>query len=487
MNASRGMGLVDAAVGSALVLIVFVALLGLLRTSLLVSSAAKLKAGATAVGTTQMEYIRSLSYDTVGTVGGIPAGPVAQYATTTMNGIPYVVRTLVQYVDDPKDGLGSSDSNSITTDYKRVRVTVTYLFREEEREVAIVSNVVPPSIESTTGGGTLRINVVNAPGLAVAGASVRVVNPSLSPTVDVTTFTNIDGAALFPGAPTSTDYQITVTKDGYSTANTYDQDSENQSPTPGHLTVAVNQTTASTFAIDLLSTFSIATFFPVSATSTADTFDSAARVTNMTNVVLQGGAVTLVQDMLAAYITPGSFRSTLITHPYLVTWENISFASALPSGTAARVRVLDEGGAVIPDSLLPGNGAGFTSSPISLTGLSTTTYPSLILAGELSTQVPSVAPQLLDWTVNATAGPIPAPNVPFTITGDKKRGSTGGGSAIFKTTISSTTDALGVWTLPVEWDVYTLVLSGFDLIDPPGPATFTLEPGSTTEAVLIVE
>ncbi|HEY1041937.1 MAG TPA: hypothetical protein VGE48_00730, partial [Candidatus Paceibacterota bacterium] len=93
MQPMRGMSLVDVIVGSALVLIVFVALLGLLRTSLLVSSSAKAKAGATAVATTQMEYIRSLDYATVGTIGGIPAGPVAQYATTTMNGIPYAVRT----------------------------------------------------------------------------------------------------------------------------------------------------------------------------------------------------------------------------------------------------------------------------------------------------------------------------------------------------------------------------------------------------------
>lgn len=59
MNAPRGMSLVDVIVGTALILIVFLALLGLLRASLLISSSSKAKAGATAIATTQMEYIRS--------------------------------------------------------------------------------------------------------------------------------------------------------------------------------------------------------------------------------------------------------------------------------------------------------------------------------------------------------------------------------------------------------------------------------------------
>ncbi|MDP2815231.1 MAG: hypothetical protein Q8O19_00955, partial [Rectinemataceae bacterium] len=171
MNAPRGMSLIDVIIGIALILIVFLGLLGLLRASLLISSSSKAKAGATAIAITQMEYIRSLSYDSVGTIGGIPAGPVEQYATTTMNGIPYAVRTLVQYVDDAKDGSGAGDTNGIPTDYKRVRVATTYQFRGEERQIVIVSNVVPPSIETTAGGGTLRVNVVDAIGAPVAGAS----------------------------------------------------------------------------------------------------------------------------------------------------------------------------------------------------------------------------------------------------------------------------------------------------------------------------
>jgi hypothetical protein len=482
----RGMSLVDVIVGSALVLIVFLALLGLLRASLLISSSAKAKAGATAVATTQMEYLRSLPYDSVGTVGGIPTGPVAQYATTTVNGIPYAVRTLVQYVDDPKDGSGGSDSNGITTDYKRVRVATTYTFRGNTREVALVSNVAPPSIETTTNGGTLRVRVADAAGAPVQGASVRVYNPSLTPSVDVTTFTDIAGEILFPGAATSTGYRIAVTKDGYSSAETYARDATNQNPTPGYLTVSRNQTTTGTFAIDLLSTFVLSTFTPITATSSLDTFDTTALVTGLSGVMQGSGAFSL-QAAEGGYVASGSLRSVPFAFSYLSRWTSAAFSFALPAGTNVRVRVYDAAGTLLPDSALPGNASGFTTSPIGLTTLSTTTYPSLVLGAELSTANPLATPQLLDWTLAADVGPVPAPNVAFTLTGAKKKGTTGAGAPIYKTVVSTTTDATGIQTLRLEWDEYVLSVPGRTLVSPATLVPYTLDPGTTTSVSLILQ
>src|ERR1043166_8035168 len=108
---ARGMSLVDVLVGTALVLIVFAGLFGILRASVQVSGLAKLKAAATTIASSQMEYIRSLSYDAIGTDGGIPAGSIAQSTTTTNAGLPFKVRTYIEYADDPKDGTGASDSH----------------------------------------------------------------------------------------------------------------------------------------------------------------------------------------------------------------------------------------------------------------------------------------------------------------------------------------------------------------------------------------
>src|SRR6185437_939415 len=107
----RGMTLIDILVGSAVTLMIFLAVYGLLRASAQVSTLASETAAATAIANSQMEYIRSLSYDSIGTVGGIPAGLIAQNATTTEDNIDYAVRTFIDYYDDPADGTGSSDTN----------------------------------------------------------------------------------------------------------------------------------------------------------------------------------------------------------------------------------------------------------------------------------------------------------------------------------------------------------------------------------------
>jgi len=180
----------DVIIGTALMLIIFVALNGLLRTSLLIASLAKTKSIATTAAGSQMEYIRSLTYDSVGTLGGIPAGVVPQNATTTINGLAVGIRTFIEYADDPADGTGAADTNGITTDYKRIKVTASYEAAGQFRTIDVVSNYAPPGLETTTNGGTLQVQVVSAVGAPVSGASVRILNSSINPTVDVTTFSD---------------------------------------------------------------------------------------------------------------------------------------------------------------------------------------------------------------------------------------------------------------------------------------------------------
>ncbi|MBU1292640.1 carboxypeptidase-like regulatory domain-containing protein [Patescibacteria group bacterium] len=487
MTVQRGMTLIDVLVGSALVLIVFLTLLGLLRASLLISSSSKAKAGATAVATTQMEYLRSLPYASVGTVGGIPAGNIPQTATTTMNGIPYTIRTFVAYVDDVKDGTGVSDSNGITTDYKKAKVAVTYVFRETVREVALISNIAPPSIETTAGGGTLRVNVVDAVGVPVSGASVRIQNTSLAPTVDVTTFSDVSGAATFPGAPTSTEYQISVTKSGYSSAETYVRDATNQNPTPGYLTVVGDQTTSGTFSIDALVPFTLRTLYPIRSASQSDTFSGSAGLLSMTNTQVSGGALQLAGSV-GSYAASGSARSTTTTPAYLSAWTNVSGALTADTGTTVRVHVGDADGVLIPDAVLSGNATGFSAFPISLSTVSTSTYPSLTLVTELTTNNASSTPEILEWGFVYDEGPIPVPDVPFTLTGAKKKGTTGEGAAIYKTIVSTTTDATGARYIPIEWDVYTLSeVTGYTVSSSSVASPYTLTPGVPFDVSLFLE
>jgi len=481
---TRGMTLIDVLVGSALVLIIFLGLFAIIRASLAVSTTARLKSTATAIAETSMEYARSLDYDVLGTVGGIPSGVMPQYATTTSQGTVFVTRTFIAYVDDPADGIGASDSNTITSDYKHVKVSITYVANGTAREIVLASNFAPPSIETTTNGGTLQISVVNATGAAVAGASVRVVNSSISPAVDVTTFSDATGVVQLPGAATSTQYQIYVSKPGYSSAQTYVRDATNANPTPGYFTVVKSVTTAGTFAIDVLSSVTIRTFTPIAPAVTTDLFTDASKIVSTANTTVTGGALTL-SGTVGTYPGSGEALASTTAPSYIASWTNASTTRSVPAGTSAKVFVVDSTGTFLPDAVLAGNSAGFTGT-ITLSGVSTTTYPALALTVAFTSSDPNVAPSLLDWGIGYTAGPLPFPNAAVTLTGAKTIGSTSGGASLFKTTTATTTDASGVRTLSLEWDSYTLSITGHTIISSSPEVPLEVLPGATIDARIIL-
>ncbi len=476
----RGFGLIDVIVGVALMLILFLALFGVLRASLMLSTFAKAKAAAVELASTQMEYLRGLSYDAIGTVGGIPAGTVPQTATSTVDGVTYVTNTFIEYYDDPADGLGVNDTNGITTDYKIGEVTVSYSIGGLAKSVVLVSNFAPPGIESNTSGGTLALHVVNAGGIGVSGASVHIVNASTSPTIDFTTFTNTSGFVTIGGAATSSEYQIYVSRAGYSSAQTYARTSQNVNPNPGYLTVIMDQTTSATFAIDLLASLTLSTFSPAATTAFSDTFADTSNLSGEMNTQVAGGALVLTSQSLA-----GSALSIPIAPNGLDGWGILSADISTPSGTSAIVRVADATGNPLPDTVLAGNSEGFSTFPVSLTGIATSSYPELTLLAALTSNSTTTTPSLLDWSLSYTTGPLPLPNVTFTLTGTKTIGTDASSTPIYKTVVTDSTGATGQKTESLEWDAYTLTL-GVPLIESCPSTPYQLAPGTATSTALIV-
>ncbi len=486
MNTVRGMSLIDVIVGTAIILLVFLSLFGILQASLRVSMFVKSESTALAIANNQIEYIRSLPYNSVGTISGIPSGTIPQNATTTEDGVSYGVRTFIEYYDDPADGLGSNDINGITTDYKKIKVVVTYYTTaNQQRQVVLNSIDIPPGVETTTNGGTLEIIVVNATGAPLSGATVQITNASTSPAVNLTTFTDTSGIVDLPGAQTSTQYAITVSKAGYSTAQTYARDATNQNPTPGYLTVVQGQTTSSTFAIDVLGQIKMQTFSPITSGSFSDTFTDTSKLSAQTNTTASGNTLTL-SDTSGSYASTGTATSISINPAYLYSWGSVSVSPSTPSGTSEVVQVLDGSGNLIPDTVLPGNSTGFSSSSISLSGVSTTTYPALELKATLATNSGSATPQLSSWGVSYTYGPVPLPNVAFTLTGAKTIGTTGSGLPIYKTVVSTTTGSTAVNSITLEWDSYKLAVSKYDIEDACEAPPYSLSPGtSLTESLIL--
>jgi hypothetical protein len=485
------MSLIDVIVGTAIMLVVFLSIFGAFKLSIDLIYSTKAKVGAVALVADRLEYIRSLPYASVGTVGGIPSGNLPQVATSTLNGITYVMSTLVQYVDDPADGTGNSDSNGITADYKLVKVEADWMIRTSSRATSAVTTVTPVGLETLANGGTLTVNVLNAVAAAVPGATVTIINASTSPAINVSEDTNNAGAVSFPGAPVAGNYQITVGKAGYSSAQTYAANAQNPNPSPGNVAIVNHKTSTTSFSIDQLGKLHTYTFSPAGPGSFADTFSDQSKLFATSSATVGGGSLKLTQ-INGAYSASGNAISIPITPQYLAQWGTFAATSSAPAGTSLSYRLYYfTNGAYtpIPDSAVPGNTAGFASTTVDLSSLPVATYGMLELGAFMGTASSTLTPTVADWSLSYSAGPTPLPNVAMTIHGAKTTGTTAGGVPIYKYTGAFTTTQYGDWLIdPIEWDLYTMALSGatYDVSER-CPDAVSILPGATlTESFILV-
>jgi len=207
-----------------------------------------------------IELIRNLPYEDIGTTGGIPSGSLEQTTQVKRNGLMYIVNTDIIYVDDPFDGLAPSDT--LANDYKKVRVDVSWegLASSKKNPITLITDIAPKGIETTTGGGTLSILVFDANGIPVAQSEVQITATDINPPIDLTLYTNDSGRIILPGSPICIScYNITATKDGYSFDKTYTT-LEVANPEKPPLTILEGQLTEMSFTIDKTSSV---TFFTV--------------------------------------------------------------------------------------------------------------------------------------------------------------------------------------------------------------------------------
>ncbi|MBP9668731.1 MAG: carboxypeptidase regulatory-like domain-containing protein [Candidatus Pacebacteria bacterium] len=458
ISSQRGVGLLDSIVGVALMTIIFVGVSGVFKLSIELVSNNKARVGALALAQGHMEYIQSLDYDAVGTLGGIPSGTLSQISQETLNGVVYTRRTLIRYIDDPKDGSGAADQNSIVTDAKEIKVELSWVTRGQLRSSSLITRRSPDGIEQAVPGGTLSIEVVDASSTPVQGALVDIVNASTS--VDTQAYSNDDGVVTFLGAPAGTGYRINVSKTGFSSAQTYTASSTNSSPDPGHLTVALNQTTTATFSIGPLGTHTFMTYEAIQQRVWTDTFDDVSKLYATASSTVSGGAL-LLDGGAGSYEPEGSARAVPVSVAYLSAWKEVEFSDTRPVGTAIRYYIYaDDVGTLVPDTDLPGNSAGFTTSPIDLSGLSTTTYSTVRVGAVMTTLDLNETPRITEWEVLYDQGPIPLGNVPFTMIGAKTIG-THSGAPVYKYTANHQSDVGGGLDIPnLEFDTHRLSVDG---------------------------
>jgi hypothetical protein len=256
---SKGNTLIGILIAIGLLTILTTVIIGLIATIYQLTGFTKARTTAKHVAQERIELIRNMSYDDIGTVSGIPPGSIEQSENISINGQAYHIETEIVYFDDPFDELAPTDTEP--TDYKKATVTVSWgNIVEPVNPIVLTTNISTASGEALENTGTLKITVFDANGLPISLADVSVYTDVVDPIVDLDLQTDLNGEIELPGTPVCVNcYEITVTKDEFSTDRTY-SDAEVENPAKPHVTVIDNDLTEVSFSIDTLSDVNITSY-----------------------------------------------------------------------------------------------------------------------------------------------------------------------------------------------------------------------------------
>jgi prepilin-type N-terminal cleavage/methylation domain-containing protein len=238
-----GFTLVELTVAMFVLSVIALSVLGLFTSLVKSALYTKRKAVALTLSTNQMEYLKSLSYDSLAVAGGsiFASSPLPASKTQAINGVTYTIKTTIDYIDDAYDGCGSYPTTALklqycrnyppptgapvtdlnAADYKIIHVST---YDSTNTKLAEVDTQVSARVaETASTTGALFVSVIDGNGNPIAGATVQVTDTSLTPNVTVSDSTDINGTAIFYGLPPDTsnyDYVVTASYSGYSTLAT---------------------------------------------------------------------------------------------------------------------------------------------------------------------------------------------------------------------------------------------------------------------------
>lgn len=468
---NNGFSIIEAIVGIFLFVTAFYALYGVLSFSFALISQNKMALGARALADEQMEYLRSLPFNSVGVVAGNPSGAIPATESITLNGVQYTRRNVIFWVDDPKDGLATDVSpDTISTDYKQAKIEVTWSFRGTAKSFFTVTNITPKGMETNAPGGIFKITVADASTSPVQGANINIKNTATG--LDVNRLTPSSGIWYEYGLPPGTGYEITVTKAGYNSSQTYST-STVTNPDPGHLTSIDDTVNPKVFFIDKVSGETVVLYNVPAENTWSDSFADASKLSSMASTTVSAGALVLT-DNLGVYDLNGSATSTWVTPADIYRWTEVSWSATKPAGTNLFYQVYYDNlgtATLVPDSKIPGNSTGILASPINLEGLNDQSFgrtgnTRIKISVTESTTDTTFTPALLNWTVKYDVH-VPHANFTFNMIGMTKLiGTDAGLSPVYKFNQNPITDSSGVMaTTSLEYDTYTVSRTGYDIAE----------------------
>ncbi len=256
-KSKRGFTLVELLVGVFLFTLLFLGIYGTYSLGIKVTNHDRMITEGTSIAEEQIEAIHAMTYDNIGISGGIPSGTLLATETETRDHGVYTIKKTVKCIDDPYNNLAPVDTSPCN--YKQIEVKVSWPSGFKSNTVVLDTIIAPPQVETEVNMGVLMVNISNSQGLPISNAEVHIKNTALSPQIDFTTETDANGGLTLPGAkPATTSYEITATKSGYESVQTYaPYPSSPFNPNDVNLSVAKGSITSKSFVIDMISSLTI--------------------------------------------------------------------------------------------------------------------------------------------------------------------------------------------------------------------------------------
>lgn len=249
---NQGVSLIEAVIGVAVFIVISVGVYEAYRSMYMLSGVTRQKITAIALANEQLEIARNLPYADVGIQGGIPAGKILHEQNVVRSGVSFKILATVRNIDDPFDGTIGGETNDLSpADYKLVQIDIECASCKQFQSFSLATYVSPRGLEMASTNGALFVKVFDADGNPVTGANVAINNSTVNPPIIISDTTDNEGSLSVIDVPPGNEaYKISVTKNGYSSEETYATTVLNPYPTKPNATVLAQQITQISFSID---------------------------------------------------------------------------------------------------------------------------------------------------------------------------------------------------------------------------------------------
>ncbi len=343
----NGMTLIETLIAVSFFVTVSIALYNGFTYILRLSTLLHEREAATFLANEQLEIIRNMPYQNIGTTTGIPHGTIPATQILARNGTIFTVTTTIRSIDDPFDGtIGGTPNDLSPADNKLAEIAISCTACRNFGTVSYTTKVAPKNLETASTNGALILRAFDSNGQPVSGATVTIVNDSITPVVSITDTTTTDGTLSIVDAPPSVEgYKITVTKNGYSTEQTYPTGaSGNPNPTKPNATVVVGQITQLSFTIDQTSTLQTTTITTTCSPVPSLNFSLTGSKTIGTNPTVLKYDVTHTTNGSGANTVTGlewdTYVTALLDASYDLIGTNPLMSLGLPPGATQNMQLI---------------------------------------------------------------------------------------------------------------------------------------------------